>query len=124
MYAEQYTVTVVTGTATGSGQSPVVTGRILTIRYVKHGTLDYAAGVDFTITAERTGETIWTEQNVDASKTVAPRQGTHTTAGVAAVYIASGQAVNDYIWLVDDRVNIAIANGGDAKSGTFYITVG
>jgi len=98
--------------------SPVLTGRISAIHYVK---TDFANGVDFAITAEATGETLWTEGNVDTSKSVAPRQATHTTAGVAAVYAAGGSAVLAPIALAADRVKIVVASGGDTKSGTFLI---
>jgi len=70
-----------------------------------------------------TGETLWTEENVDSSATRAPRQATHSTAGVAALYAGSGQAVNDKIVLAADRVKIVIASGGDTKTGTFHIVV-
>ena len=120
--AERNTVTVVTdASGDATAYSPVVTGRILSIRYVA---TDYTAGVDFTITAEATGETIWTELNVNASKTVAPRQATHSTAGVAALYAAGGTAVNDYVTLALDRVKIVIAQGGANKTGAFHIITG
>lgn len=104
----------------GTGYTPVFSGRISQIRYVKD---DYAAGVDFTITLEATGETVWAEDNVDASATRAPRQATHSTAGVAALYAAGGVAVNDKIIAAADRVKIVVASGGDKKSGTFHVTV-
>lgn len=109
--------TIADGSATAF--SPVVSGRIETIRYVK---TDFDNGVDFTITAEATGETIWTQADVNASATVAPRQPTHSTAGVASLY-AVGQAVNDGVVVANDRVKIVIAQGGNVKSGTFHIVV-
>lgn len=122
MYAERHIVIVdVNASGDGTGYSPVLTGRILSIRYVKN---NYANGVDFAITAEATGETIWTEENVNASATRAPRQATHSTAGVAALYAAGGAAVNDYITLVNDRVKIVVAQGGVSTSGIFHIMVG
>lgn len=121
-YSERHEV-VVTTAADGSATaySPIVTGKLSQIRYVK---TDFAVGVDFTITAEATGETIWTDTNVDASETVAPRQPTHDTAGAAAVYAAGGSAVLDKIALANDRVKIVIAAGGNAKTGTFHIILG
>lgn len=115
-------VVPVTTAADGSATaySPVVSGRIETIRYAK---TDFDNGVDFTITAEATGETIWSQLNVNASATVAPRQPTHDTAGVASLYAAAGQAVNDGIVLANDRVKIVIAQGGNVKSGTFHIVM-
>lgn len=96
--------------------SPQIGGMLSQIRYVK---TDFADGVDFTITAEDTGETLWTESDVNASKTVAPRQATHSTSGVAALYAGGGSAVNDMI-AVSGRIKIVIASGGDTKAGTFH----
>lgn len=118
---KRHVVTITTnGSGAGTGYSPVLSGRIHSIRYVK---TDFANGVDFTITAEATGETIWAEENVDASATRAPRQATHSNAGVAALYAAGGQAVNDRIVLAADRVKIVVASGGDTKIGAFHITI-
>lgn len=120
-YAERHAIAVTTAAdGSATAYSPVVTGKISTIRYVKG---DFANGVDFTITAEATGETIWTQSDVNASATVAPRQATHSTAGVAALYAAGGSAVLDKIALANDRVKIVIASGGDTKSGTFHIVL-
>jgi hypothetical protein len=98
----------------------VVTGKLSQIRYVK---TDFTDGVDFTITSEATGETLWTESNVNASATRAPRQATHSTAGVAAVFAAAGEAVLDKVALANDRVKIVIASGGNAKVGAFHIVM-
>lgn len=121
MHAEVHVVSVTTAAdGTATAYTPVVTGRVWSISYVKN---DFAAGVDFTITAERAGETLWTEVDVNASKTVLPRAATHSTAGVAALYAAGGSAVLDPFVVANDRVKIVIAQGGNAKSGTFYVTV-
>lgn len=94
-------------------------GLLSQIRYVK---TDFADGVDFTITAEATGETLWAQSDVNASATVAPRQATHTTAGVAAVY-AAADGVMDKIAIANDRVKIVVASGGDTKTGTFHFVL-
>lgn len=122
MQVERYSVALVTD-ASGdcTAYSPNVTGRILTLRYVK-STFD--DGIDFTVTAEATGEAIWAESNVNASATRAPRQGTYTTAGVASLYAAGGLAVNDHIYLANDRVKVVVAQGGNVKAGTLIVIVG
>ena len=94
-------------------------GLLSQIRYVKS---NFADGVDFTITSEDTGETLWAESNVNASATRAPRQPTHSTAGAASHYAAAGEAVGDKI-AINGRVKIVVASGGNATSGTFHITV-
>ncbi len=100
--------------------SPYLSGNIESIVYAK---TDYANGVDFTITAEGTTETIWTESNVDATAVRRPRAATHSTAGVASVYASGGTAVNGKLSLSRDRVKIVVASGGVSKTGTFHITV-
>lgn len=120
-YAQRLVVAVTTdGAGAATVFSPVVTGQLSQIRYVK---TNFAAGVDFTITAEATGETLWSELNVDVDATRAPRQATHSTAGVAALYAGAGTAVNDKISLANDRVKIVIAAGGAVTTGTFHLII-
>jgi|TARA_Y100000310_G_scaffold134899_2_gene133809 hypothetical protein len=120
-YAQRHAVTLTT-IADGSvtGYTPVVTGRISQLRYVK---TDFADGVDFTITVEGTGETVWTDTNINASETVAPRQATHDTAGDASLYAAAGEPVEDYIAVADDRIKIVVASGGDTKTGVIHVVL-
>jgi len=121
-FVQRHAVAITTA-ADGSATvySDQVTGRVLSVRYVK---TDFADGVDFTVTSEATGETIWAESDVNASATRAPRQPTHSTAGVAALFAASGTAVNDYVALANDRVKIVVAAGGDSKTGVVHLTIG
>jgi hypothetical protein len=123
MAIRKFTVDVTTVTATGEGYSPYLSGFIESIQYIKDGSAAYSDGVDFTITAEATGENIWTESDVNSAVIKHPRAATHSTAGVAALYASGGTAVNDRIALGRDRVKIAIAQGGNAKTGRFVITV-
>ena len=115
-------VVSVTTAADGSATaySPYLSGYIHEIHYIK---TDFADGVDFTITAEATGETIWTQSDVNAAAVKAPRQPTHSNVGVAALFASGGTAVNDRIALGRDRVKLVIAQGGNAKSGAFHIVV-
>lgn len=125
MYIDRHRVVVTTdGSGDATEYTPSVTGRILAVIYTKHGSAPFANGVDFTITSEVTAENIWVEEDVNASKKVAPRQPTHDTAGVASLYAGSGEPVEDYIFLARDRVKIVVANGGDTKIGTFDVLVG
>ena len=111
---------VVAADGTGTFYSPYLSGNIEAIQYVK---TDYANGVDFTITAETTTETIWTESDVNAAVIKHPRAATHSTAGVAALYAGGGTAVNSKVVLSRDRVKIVIAQGGTSTTGSFTITV-
>jgi hypothetical protein len=121
-YAQRLAAIAVTTAADGSATaySEVCTGKVSTIRYVK---TDFDNGSTITITSEATGETIWTEAAVNASATRAPRQATHSTAGVAALYAGGGAAVNDKIAVANDRIKIVIAAGGNVKAGTFHFVL-
>lgn len=121
---KRYKVTVTTA-ADGSAvaYTPRLSGKIHQIEYVKAGTNSYADGVDFTITGEATGVNIWTEANVNASAVRATRQPTHSQAGVAALYAAGGTAIQEPVALGNDRVKISLAQGGNAKVGTFHVLV-
>lgn len=121
-YAQRLAAIPVTTAADGSATaySEICTGKVSTIRYVK---TDFDNGSTITMTSEATGETIWQESNVNASATRAPRQATHSNAGVAALYAGGGTAVNDKIALANDRIKIVIASGGNVKSGTFHVVM-
>jgi hypothetical protein len=119
-YAETHTLSITTdalGDATG--YTPVLNGKILNIIYTK---TDYAAGVDFAITAENSGLGLWSEANVNASKTVAPKQPTHTQVGVEND--TAGDVMLTDIYLTNERVKIVVDEGGDKKTGTFKVIVG
>jgi hypothetical protein len=108
------------GTATA--YSPRVAGKVHSVHYVKDGSNGFAAGVDFAITAQETGENIWTESNVDASTVRYPRAPTHSQLGVAALFAAAGSPVQEPIAVVD-KIKFAITNGGSGKTGAFHILV-
>ena len=109
-YSERHAVAVTTAAdGSATAYSPVLTGKLSQIRYVK---TDFADGSTFTITANVTGETLWAEAAVNASATRAPRQATHSTAGVAALYAGAGTAVNDKIALANDRVRSLVCLEG------------
>lgn len=121
MWAERHTVTVTTnGSGDGTGYTPVISGAIKNILYEK---VDFASGVDFSITAEATGETIWAEDNVNASTKRAPRQAIHTTAGVAATFDGT-RAVLEPVVVANDRVKVVVAQGGAVTSGKFHVIMG
>ena len=121
-YCERHTVSVTTASnGTATYYTPHVTGRIINVIYTK---TDFADTADFTITVEGTAQSIWTDTDITASETVAPRQPTHSTAGVASKYdTTDNEPIEDHIWLANDRVKIVIAQGGDTKTGTFDIVV-
>ncbi len=126
-YARRFStvVTTSTGGAATTYLAPddeTVTGRLVNLIYTKPGSGAFSDGVDFTITSEATGQTLWTQLNVNASATVAPTQAAHSTAGVALTY-NSTEPVTVPIWLAADRIKIVIANGGNTTSGTFTAVI-
>lgn len=96
------------------------TGWVSAILYTK---TDFADTVDFDVTGNVTGQVLWDEDNVTASKTIAPRQATHSTAGVASLYAAAGTAVQDRIYVRHEKIKFVVANGGDTKIGAFRVVV-
>lgn len=121
MHVEKHTLALTTD-ASGDvvGYTPVVTGRILQIRYVK---TDFADGIDVDVTLETSAVIVWDEDNVNASKTVLPRQGVHGTDGVAAT-LDGTRLMREPVYAARERVKVVVAAGGAAKTGTFYILIG
>lgn len=95
-------------------------GELESIQYEK---VDFADGVDFTITDEVTGESLWTDTNVNASEIVRPRAPVMDQAGAARLYASGGTAVSSKIAIVS-RIKIVVAQGGNVKSGKFRVIVG
>ena len=117
MYAERHVVPVITdGAQAATEYSPHFTGRIHSITYLK---TDFTDGVDFTITLEATGESLWTDTNINASETVYPVQ----KANLGGTGAASTILEQPFI-AANDRVKIVIAAGGAVKTGAFHIVVG
>jgi hypothetical protein len=116
-----YRVTVVTDSSGDATEyTDPIDGVLHSVRYTK---TDYAAGVDFVITGETSGQGVWSEDDVNASAQRAPRMATHHVDGTAALYAAAGEAVNAPIALAGERIKIVVASGGDTKTGLFTFIV-
>lgn len=105
-----------------TGYLELFTGHIKAIRYTK---VDFATGVDFTITTEDTAQTVWTETNVDASELIYPQANTQVTDGKTRVGEASPGVTESGVYgqpipVVNERIKIVVANGGNTKTGSFY----
>lgn len=127
MNAIKHTVVVTTGASDGkgSGYTPVINGRILNVIYVKgESAVAYTDGVDVDVTTEDTALSILNKDNLDTSATFAPRQAIHSITGAAALYASEGEAVTDFIYVANERLKIAVENGGNSKTGTFTVIVG
>lgn len=107
---------------TGAGTDlPFLNGEIISVAYTK---VDYTNGVVFLMTTETGGLTVWSETAVNASKTVYPLAAGNGTDGAALIFDAAGEPVPAaHIPLVNERLKIVIASGGNVTSGTFTLTV-
>ena len=115
MFAQRHTIAVETdGAGAATAYSPNVTGRIHSVTYTKD---DFTDGVDFTITLERTAQSIWTDTNINASETVYPVAAANLGTGAASTLSEAP------IVAANDRVKIVIAAGGATKGGTFEVVV-
>lgn len=103
-----------------------VAGRVLQVRYVPDATSPLDTGADLDITCETSGVVVANHDDIGLSAfTRAYRQATHDTAGAASeTDDTTGTPVLDYVWAGGERLKLTIANGGDTKSGTFFIYVG
>lgn len=122
MYPVLHTLTVETD---ASGDATVYTaeavhGRVLQL-LISNTDLD--AGADWAITGETTGVSVLTLTDAN-SGTYAPRQATHGTDGSASLYAATGEAVEDAVFVAGERIKVVVANGGNATSGTLYLWTG
>ena len=121
---KRYKMTVpVDASGNATAYSPRLSGLLYAIHYVPDGTIPYDNTADFTITSEATGQSLVSRTNVSAAFVANPRVATADAAGTAALFASGGTAVQDKIALANDRVKIAIAQGGNAKTGVFHILV-
>ena len=116
MRAERHSIPVTTD-ASGAATvySSNISGRLHSLSYLK---TDFADGVDFTITLERTGQSVWTHTNINASETVYPVAAANlgTTGHASTLSEIPIVAAND-------RLKIIVAAGGNVKSGTFDLVI-
>lgn len=116
-YAEKHVVEVTTDSGgSATAYSPDVTGRIHSVSYAK---TDFADGVDFTITVESTGQSVWTDTNINASETVYPLAAGNLGSDGSASTLTEVPVI-----VAADRIKIVVASGGDTKSGAFTIVLG
>lgn len=94
-------------------------GYLDSLQYLKASSGGYTDGVDFTITKESTGETIWTDTNINATEVVRPRVITQHTDGAANTTLV----IREPILFVNERIKIVLAQAGATKTGTFVALV-
>ncbi|MES0444976.1 MAG: hypothetical protein ABUJ92_00385 [Desulfobacterales bacterium] len=117
-YAERHTVAITTSTGgLATGHTPVVTGRISAIIYTRPTGTPFASTADVTVTTEDSGQSIWAELNVNASETNYPLVAGNLQSGAASTLTEVP------LYAANERVKIAIAQGGNAKAGTFIVVI-
>ncbi len=121
---KRFKVTVTTAAdGSATAYTPRLSGLLYAAHYVPHGSTPYDNTVDMTITSEATGQSLVARTNVSAAFVANPRTPTSDAAGTAALYAAGGTAIQDKIALAGDRIKIVLAQGGNAKIGTFHFLV-
>lgn len=122
-YVEKHTVTVTTATGGGAtAYTPVVMGRVAAIQYIRATAADaFASTADFDIETADSAQTLWKEDAVNASKTVAPTIQAHTTTGGALA--TAGDVQRSPVHAATERIKITIAQGGNTKTGTFRLVI-
>lgn len=103
----------------GSGSFPKCTGYLHSIRYIPHGTTPYDATLDVTITNATTGQGIWTQSDVTAAVTKFPRFVPDSLVGVALAALA----VAERVFMNNEQISVAIAQGGNTKTGSFEAVI-
>jgi len=119
MYITKHIVNITTATD-GSAEaytSDILNGPILKIIYTKPTSNSFATGVDFNITTDETQQTVWKEDDVNASKMVAPVEKKQDTLGVDTTFFGP-------IYAANERIKISISNGGSGATGQFIILEG
>lgn len=126
MFIDRQVVAItVDSSGNGTGYTAPVTGFVRAIRYVPDGTAPYATGVDITVTGEVSGIAIVTITDAGTSAiTVYPRAAVASVANAASLYASGGTAVTDLIPVANERIKIALAQGGNATTGSFHLYIG
>jgi hypothetical protein len=125
MHIERHDIAVTTSSGGAfTGYSDVVTGRVLQVRYVPHGSTPLDTGADVTITGEISGVPIATLSNIGTAAFMkVPRQATHGVTGTGLVY-AGSDAVAEPVFVAGERIKLVVADGASVKSGTFSFWIG
>lgn len=117
---KRYVVTVTSNASqVGSGSTPVVNGRVLAIHYVKG---DYANGVDIDIDTSSIGTVLYSADDVNNSVSVYPRVAVQDTGGTGVTYDGTNE-IYEPIPVANETIDIAIAQAGATKTGTFHVIV-
>lgn len=117
-FAQAYDVSITTATGgTGTGYTPVVNGLISAVIYTADGTSPFEATTDITVTTEDTGQAVLTETNVTGSAKWYPMAEGELNSGSASTITEAA------IYAAGERIKIAVAQGGNTKTGAFKVVI-
>ena len=117
-YIQRHDVAVTTSTGgSATAYSPVVMGKVAAVVYTSGGASGFASTADIAVTTETTGQNIWTQSNVTASVVKYPVTTAQVPAGT------NSSLTEKQIPVADERIKIVIAQGGNAKVGTFTVVI-
>jgi hypothetical protein len=121
-YAERHVVPIETdGAGAATVYSPVISGRVMAVRYTK-GNLATTAAI--TISAEATGEALCSEV-FTADTTRYPRVPTHTASGGVVLFGSTvTYGVNEPMVVAQDRLKVVVASGGASVAGSISFVIG
>lgn len=99
-----------------------VSGFLHQIRYVPDGSTPLDTGTDVTLVGKTTAFSYLNLANIGTSAfQKLPRFATTDEQGVASLYAAAGEPVEDRMYAGPEILTFTIAQGGNAKLGTFYL---
>ncbi len=99
--------------------------RLLQYRYVPDGTAPLDTGADIDLVGATTGFVYINQDNIGTSAfQKLPRHASHDETGVASLYAAAGEPVEDKMAAGNEQLTFTVANGGATKLGTFYFWFG
>ena len=118
-------LTVTTGAANGEETTEKsFIGKLVSIQYVKDATASYTGtGTDIDITNTKTGEALFSADDVDASFMVYPRVQVTDIAGTGLVLNSDDDPMVEQFRLAYDTITVTVTAGGAAKTGAFHFVV-
>lgn len=121
MHIERQTINLTTdGSGDVTAYSEAVTGRVLGVIYEK---VDFANGVDFTITGEKHAQPILTLTDQNAAAGFRPRPPVQDEVGADATSDGT-RKLREPVYLCQDRVKVVVASGGASKTGKIHVLIG
>lgn len=122
MSLQLVTIPVVTSAGGAFTTEINVSGFLHQLRYVPDGSTPLDTGTDVTLVGKTTAFSYLNLANIGTSAfQKLPRFATTDEQGVASLYAAAGEPVEDRMYAGPEILTFTIAQGGATKLGTFYL---